>query len=110
MRYKVFDTELEAEINGWPMEWRESISIVEASTEKSADAPKDSVCKENHQSNDDSSTTIPANPETQCILQETRAKKHMHQDANNNTISTMEAQLHKLVNVVNDATDVAAKK
>ena len=34
----------------------------------------------------------------------------MHQDANNNTISTMEAQLHKIVKVVNDVTDAATKE
>ena len=34
----------------------------------------------------------------------------MDQDAHNNTVSTMEAQLHKLVKAVNDAIDAAAKE
>ena len=46
----------------------------------------------------------------QRILQEIRANKCMNQAANKNTISTMETQLHKLVKVVNDATDVATKE
>ena len=103
------DIDLEANINGWPTKWQEPISIAEDSTEKLLDAPEDHVCKDDHQSNDNSSTVTPIDPEMQCILQEIRAKKRMDQVAHNNTVSTMEAQLHKLVKVVNDATDVAAK-
>ena len=43
MRYKMSDTKLEVEINGCPVEWREPISIAEASIEKLVDAPEDPV-------------------------------------------------------------------
>ena len=109
MRYKVFDIELEVDINGWPIEWRESISIEEVSIEKPTYAPEDPVRKDDHQSDDDSSTETPTNPEMQHILKEITAKKCMDQAMNSNTVSAIEAQLHRLVKVVNDATDASIK-
>ena len=109
MRYKMSDTKLEAEINGFHEEWFEPISIAQASKEKPTDALEDPVCKDDHQSDDDSSTETPTNPKMWCIIQEIRAKKHMDQVVHNNTASTMEAQLHKLVKAVNDVTDASTK-
>ena len=42
------DTELEVNINDWPIEWREPISIEQPSTKKPVDAPEDPVCKDGH--------------------------------------------------------------
>ena len=65
----MFDTQLEVDINGWPTKWRELVSITEASIEKPTDAPKDPVCKDDHQLDDDSSTETRTKQKTQHILQ-----------------------------------------
>ena len=55
MRYKASDTKLEVDINGFPMEWQEMISIAEVSTEKPMNAPQDPMRKDGPQLDDDSS-------------------------------------------------------
>ena len=43
MRYKVFDAEIEAIINDWPIEWHELVNLEEVSTGLPTDAPNDPV-------------------------------------------------------------------
>ena len=64
MRYKVSHKEFKENINGWPTEWQELISIAEVSTNKLVDALEDPVRNDDHQSDDDSSTKTPTDPET----------------------------------------------
>ena len=110
MRYKVSDTELEVNVNGWPTEWWEPINIAEVSTEKSTDAPKDLVWKYDQQYTNESLTETPTDLEAQRILQEIRKKRCIDHVVNNNTMSAMEAQLHQLVKVVNYASDAVTKE
>ena len=66
--------------------------------------------KDKQQSDDDSSTETPADPEPQHILQEIRKKRCIDHVVNNNTMSAMEAQLHRLVKDVTDTIDATAKE
>ena len=59
---------------------------------------------------DESSIETPTDLEKKCILREIREKKLMDQVVNNNTVSSMEEQLHLLFKVANDVNDATTKE
>ena len=66
--------------------------------------------KDDQHSDDESSTETPTDPEAQHILKEIGTKRPMNQAMINSIVSAMEVKLNRLVKVVNDVTDAAAKE
>ena len=97
MSYKVMDEEVDAVIDDWTTAWREPISANEVSIGPPDDAPVDPVRRTDqqrqHDSDGESSTNTPTNPEAQHILKDIRTRRIMEQDASTRTRSMMEAQI-----------------
>ena len=75
------------------------------------DAPKDPLRKahSHHDSDGESSIENPVDLESQHIFKEIRMKRKIEQDADSSTNSTLEVKLQRLIKVVMDSSNVAAK-